>query len=300
MIIRTSYCVHRERFYQYIEFEKRYSRHTLTAYKTDLEQFYDFLDGVFETKDIRQVDHQMVRSWIVELMEQGISTRSINRKISTLKTYFKFLLREETVEHDPLQKVISPKSSKRLPVFVEKNSMDVLLDQLEFDEGFKGIRDRLVIEMFYATGMRLSELININESDLDLTKGTVKVLGKRNKERIIPFGMQLSDQLGCYKAEKQACNFDNDRLFVTDKGEKLYEKFVYRLVNRYLSAVTTIEKKGPHVLRHTFATHMLNNGADLNAIKELLGHTNLSATQVYTHNSFEKLKSIYKQAHPRA
>ncbi|PCJ81584.1 MAG: integrase [Flavobacteriales bacterium] len=292
--------MHRKKFFQYLQTEKRYSQHTLNSYQTDLEQFHQFLEQHFETEKISEVNHQMIRSWIVVLMEQNISNRSINRKLAALKTYYKFLLREGIVQNNPMQKVMPPKTSKRLPEFIEQNSMDILLDQFDFPEGFAGERDRLVLELLYATGMRLSELINIRNNDIDLHICQVKVLGKRNKERIIPFSNQLKSVIEQYNKEKNNKDFSSEFLLLTDRGEKMYEKFVYRVVNRYLSAVTTIDKKSPHILRHTFATHMLNNGADLNAIKELLGHANLAATQVYTHNSFEKLKTIYKQAHPRA
>jgi integrase/recombinase XerC len=240
----------------------------------------------------------LIRSWIVSLMEQKISSRSVNRKITTLKTFYKFLLRQKVVADNPMLKIQSPKTSKRLPVFVEKEKMDILLDNIEFGNDEEGVRNKLIIEMFYSTGMRLSELINLKHKNVDLSSGQLKVLGKRNKERIIPFNNELKSKIEEYlNTQKRKTN---ETLFTTADGKKMYEKLVYKIVKQYLSLVTTIDKKSPHVLRHTFATHMLNNGADLNSIKELLGHANLSATQVYTHNTVEKLKNIHKQAHPKA
>jgi integrase/recombinase XerC len=293
----------KDRFLNYITYEKRYSQHTIQAYGSDLQQFFDYATAQYDLSDINKVDHQVVRSWIVNLMEGKSSARTVNRKITTLKSYFKFLIKEGSITENPMNRVIAPKTSKRLPVFVEQVSMNKLFDEIEFGEGYPAIRDRLILEMFYATGMRLSELVNLKEEDLDLYKNVLKVTGKRNKQRIIPFSGNLVELLKFYLETKRKI-FRNDEqnahLFVTNKGEKLYPKMVYRMVNHYLNLVTTISKRSPHVIRHTFATHMLNNGADLNAIKEILGHANLAATQVYTHNTIEKLKSIYKQAHPRA
>lgn len=288
--------MHKNQFLEYLSFERRVSTHTVTAYKKDVEQFELFLNKELEISKIEQISSLQIRSWIASLMEEGISARSINRKISSVKTYFKFLIREGVIQKNPTHNLVLPKISKRLPVFVEKKSMDVLLDELEFPEGFEGIRDRLILEFFYSTGMRLSELIELKNNWVDEKQLQIKVLGKRNKERIIPITRELAQKIVAYKNQKKL----TDYFFETNKGEKLYGKFVYRVVNTYLSKITTVDKKSPHVLRHTFATHMLNNGADLNSIKELLGHANLSATEVYTHNTFEKLKNIYKQAHPRA
>ena len=242
----------------------------------------------------------MIRSWLVELIGQGIGTRSVTRKLTSLKSFFKFLIREGVVEINPMRKITSPKIPKRLPVFVEKEKMEMLLDQIDFGEGYAGIRDKLIIELFYATGMRLAELVNLKDIDFDFYHNTIKVLGKRNKERLIPFGNKFASVMKSYIEEKKNLFGDIDELFLTDKGNRIYSKMVYRIVVRYLNKVTTVDKKSPHVLRHTFATHLLNNGAELNAVKELLGHTNLSATQVYTHNTIDKLKRIYKQAHPKA
>jgi len=286
----------RDQFLNFLQYEKRYSPLTVTAYRNDLDQFILFLKEQYQVNDIANVNHQFIRSWIVNLIENKISTRSVNRKITTLKTYYKFLIREKAVEKNPMIKILSPKSSKKLPVFVEKAGMDELLDNIEFGDGISAQRNKLILEMFYATGMRLSELINIKLSHIDLNNSTMKILGKGNKERLLPFSDQLKISiLGYLKKVKP-----KEWLFTTDSGKKLYPKLVYRIVNDYLSKVTTISKKSPHVLRHTFATHMLNNGADLNAIKEFLGHANLSATQVYTHNTIKKLTNIYKQAHPKA
>jgi len=291
---------HLQRFVEYLKFEKRFSVHTVTAYCGDLSQFQAYLSAIYSITLINEVNHSIIRSWIVTLMEEQVSPRSVNRKITTLKSFYKYLQREGAVKVNPMAKIQSPKTSKRLPVFVEKKSMDRLLDSIEFD-GEQIVRDKLIIEMFYSTGIRLSELIGLKQSSIDLQGQTIKVLGKRNKERIIPFNRELQVQVEKYLEEKRGLGLNNEDFFFVDKkGKKLYEKFVYRLVNRYLSQVTTLDKKSPHVLRHTFATHMLNNGADLNAIKELLGHANLSATQVYTHNTVEKLKNIYKLAHPKA
>lgn len=294
--------MYKDLFLKYLQFEKRFSLNTIRSYDNDLSQFTEFVNENYNKKEIHQVDEKVIRAWIVNLMGKDFSSLSVNRKISTLKTFYKFLLRENNIQSNPMDKVISPKSSKKLPSFVEEAQINKLLDEFSFGDDFAGIRNKTIIEMFYNTGMRLSELIGIQDKDLDLSNNTIKVLGKRNKERILPLQLDFIKTLKQYKELKriQFPDLKHDYFFVTDKGNKMYEKFVYRVVNKYLNFVTTIEKKSPHILRHTFATHMLNNGADLNTIKELLGHANLAATQVYTHNTFEKLKSIYKQAHPRA
>ncbi|MFH1320263.1 MAG: tyrosine-type recombinase/integrase [Bacteroidota bacterium] len=315
--------MHRNNFFQYLQYEKRYSPHTILAYKSDLNQFYSFLNHAYQLDEIKEVNHQIIRSWIVSLMETRISPRSVNRKITVLKSYYKFLLREKAVNKNPMVKILAPKTSKKLPPFVEKAKMDMLLDSVDFGDGYTAIRDKLILEMLYSTGIRLSELINLKINDVDIFNSTIKVLGKRNKERIIPFGNNLKKIIADYiekKADVIAClgasspsppaggrngqsrteGLEEGLFFLTGKGEKMYPKLVYRIVNNYLSKVTTIYKKSPHILRHTFATHMLNNGADLNAVKELLGHSNLSATQIYTHNTIEKLTKIYKLAHPRS
>jgi len=283
------------KFLQFLEHEKRYSVHTLKSYSTDLEQFIQFLSSEFQVNTVNNVNFQFVRSWIAKLLSNNISARSVNRKITTLKTYFRFLLQENMIKQSPMQKIISPKTSKRLPVFVEEIKMDELLNEIDFGKGFLAQRDRLILELFYFTGIRLSELINLKNKDIDFSNSTILVLGKRNKERLIPL---TSDILS--KIKKLNTSNKSPFLFTTEEGKQISTKQVYRLVNKYLSMVTSLDKKSPHILRHTFATHMLNNGADINAIKELLGHANLSATQAYTHNTIEKLKTVYKQAHPRS
>jgi len=287
-------------FFNYLQYEKRFSAHTLKAYQTDLGQFSTYLQAEFDIDDPAEANHQVIRSWVVQLMEEGQAATSVNRKISALKTFYRFLTREGRVEDNPMSKIVAPKSGSKLPVFVEQKHTDNLFDQIDFENDFDGTRDRLILELFYHTGMRRAELMNLKEQDVDWHTNTLKVLGKRNKERLIPFGPELAGALQNYLKQKRDKGLTNEHLLVTAKGAKLYPKLVYRVVNRYLSLVTSVGKKSPHVLRHTFATHMLNNGADLNAIKELLGHANLSATQIYTHNSFDKLKTIYKTAHPRA
>jgi integrase/recombinase XerC len=284
-------------FVQYISAEKRFSEHTIKSYLTDLNQFTLYINYEFEIhEDVNEINFQIIRSWIASMLEKGMNPRSVNRKISTLKTYFKFLLRNEFLKENPMLKVVSPKSRKGLPVFIEEDQMESLLTQVAFEEGFIGQRNKLIIEFFYVTGIRLSELINIKIKDIDFQNQLIKVLGKRNKERLIPLSSSIVVELKQFIDEHQLKLF----LFSDFNGKKLYTKLVYRLVNKYIGEISSVNKRSPHILRHTFATHMLNNGADINAIKELLGHANLSATQVYTHNTIEKLKTVYNQAHPRA
>lgn len=289
-------------FLKYLHTEKRFSKHTIRSYENDIRHFSLFITNSGYNTEIQNANEKIIRSWIVSMMEKDFSSLTINRKISTLKTFYKFLIREGYTAINPMDKVTSPKPSKKIPAFVDEQHISNLLDDFSFGDDFPGIRNKTIIEMFYNTGMRLSELIELKTVDVNLMAGTLKVLGKRNKERIIPIHQSFVNTLKQYLKAKDAQypSLQHNYFFVTDKGNKLYEKFVYRIVNKYLKFVSTIEKKSPHILRHTFATHLLNRGADLNAIKELLGHANLSATQVYTHNTFEKLKSIYKQAHPRA
>lgn len=286
-------------FLTYLQKEHRYSEHTITAYKNDLSQLSEYLSSHFELSDIKVAEPQMLRSWVVSMMEEGLNTRSINRKISTINSFYEFLLKKGMIKEVPTAKIIRPKQNKSLPKFVNQKEMNLLLDEFEFEDDYAGQRDRIIMEVLYSTGMRLSELIGLKESDFSFYEKTLKVLGKGNKERIIPLADNMSLKIEAYLKLKQK-HFSSPYILLTDKGEKLYPKFVYRKVNYYLSSVTSSTHKSPHVLRHTFATHMLNNGADLNTIKEILGHANLSATEVYTHNSIEKLKTIYKQAHPRA
>jgi integrase/recombinase XerC len=292
-----------ERFIRYIQHEKRYSPHTVSAYQSDLGQFIHFLNHPEQTvSHPSEITYQHIRGWMVYLMED-VTARSVNRKIATLRKYFKFLMREGVIASNPASKVQSPRIKKQLPVVVEDEKLNAMLNSGEvFTDDFAGTRDKLVIEILFGTGIRLAELVGLREDDVNLFEGTIKVLGKRNKERIIPINHELSESLKDYIELKKSENFDNNSLtlIVTNKGAEAYPKFIYLIVQRYLSHISTQDKKSPHVLRHTFATSLLNRGADLNAIKELLGHANLSATQVYTHNSVARLKSIYKQAHPKA
>ena len=285
-----------EDFINYIKSEKRFSNHTITSYETDLNQFFNYIEAESQITNPKDVSFKLIRNWISSLLENNLKSTSVNRKISSLKSYYKFLLVSNYVDTNPTLKLISPKSSKRLPVFVEKDNMDSLFDKDFFEDSYEGKRDKLIIELFYFTGMRLSELINIKTSDIDKVNSQIKVIGKRNKERLIPITFNtlkdLNEFINFYEIE----NF----LFAEGNGKKLYSKKVYRIVNKYLAKISSIKKKSPHVLRHSFATHMLNNGADINAIKEILGHANLSATQIYTHNSIKKLKNVHKQAHPKA
>ena len=290
----------KQRFLAYLQYEKRYSLHTVTAYRIDLDQFFDYLSRQYNISDIREVTHLIIRSWLVNLMENSISARSVTRKLTTLKSYYRFLQREGFVDVNPMQKITSPKISRRLPVFIETEKMALILDHSETSGGYAEVRNKLILELFYATGMRLSELVNLKESDLDFHSHTIKVLGKRNKERLIPFSNKFEALMNHYLETKRSMFGPAEFLFLTDKGAPVYAKLVYRIVTSSLAEVTTLEKKSPHVLRHTFATHLLNNGAELNAVKELLGHANLAATQIYTHNTIENLKRIYKQAHPKA
>ena len=290
----------KQRFLAYLQFEKRYSSHTVTAYRNDLEQFSGYLQQQYDLTEPEEATPQMIRSWLAYCMEQGTGPRSVSRKISTLKSFFKYLMRMEMISLDPMKQVTAPRISRRLPVFVEKDKMTELLDGTDFGEGYPGFRNRLIIELFYASGIRLSELTGLKETDIDFHHNTIKVLGKRNKERLIPFGYQCGIFLKEYLNEKERCFGLTDILFLTDKGNPVYPRMIYRIVTEALGKVTTLEKRSPHVLRHTFATHLLNDGAELNAVKELLGHASLAATQVYTHNTIEKLKRIYKQAHPKA
>jgi len=283
-------------FKKYLLLEKRYSSHTSIAYLKDIEQFYNYVQI---NSDQVIFDSNLIRTWIVDLMEKNISKRTVNRKMSSLKTFYKYLIRQNLIDFNPLDKITTPKIPKRIPEFVPENDFDNFNSL--FKDNFSGIRDKLIVEILYLTGIRRSELINLKNIDVDLSKRQIKVLGKRQKERIIPLTDYLVHQILKYqKLKKEIINLDKMAFILTDKGKPVYDSFIYRTVKKYLSHMTTIEKKSPHSLRHTFATHLLNNGADLNAIKELLGHSNLSSTQIYTHNSFEKLNEIYKQAHPRA
>lgn len=291
-------------FLDYIQKEKRFSQHTVLAYSKDLEQFINHVSVHLQVSDIADVDHHDIRTWIISILEDDkMQATSVNRKISCLRSFFRYMVRNQLVAKNPMLKITSLKTKKKLPLFIEKDQMERLFDQIEFGDDLAGTRDRLMIELLYCTGMRRAELIGLRNDQFDPSKQEVKVLGKRNKERIIPLSQQMCAAIEEYERIRRAQNMSDalsDKLICDDNGHQMTEGFVYRKVNKYLRMVTTIGKKSPHILRHTFATHMLNNGADLNAIKELLGHASLSATQVYTHNTIEKLTHIYKQAHPRA
>lgn len=292
-------------FIKYLQYERRYSSHTVDSYQNDLTQFSAFLtqtkpEGEIELKD---AEHNEIRSWIISLMEDGLDPRSVNRKMAALRTYFKFLLKRDVITKDPTARLSALKTSKKLPSFVKETELIGLLNQFESDDAFTGKRNKLVLELLYGTGIRLSELIHLKKSDINLKEGLIKVLGKRNKERIIPLPAELISVIDDYTISREKALGEytgDDFLVVTDKGRKTYPMYIYRIVNRFLALFTTTDKKSPHVLRHTFATHLLNKGADLNAIKDLLGHSSLAATQVYTHNTIEKLKAVFDQAHPKA
>ena len=285
-----------EDFKNYLLTEKRVSEHTITAYINDLNQFLNFT-SITTISELQEVNYQLIRSWIVELIESDIDKRSVNRKLSTLRSFYKWAQKQSLVENNPMLKVQGPKQEKRLPSFAKQSEMSIEKTEAMFGNDFDGIRDHLIVEMFYQTGIRLSELIELKQKDVSLRN--IKVLGKRNKERIIPITDGLNVLIQKYLAFKSQMGLDSIYFYVLQNGNKLYPKFVYRKINYYLGSVTSLDKKSPHVLRHTFATHMLNNGAGLETLKDLLGHANLSATQVYTHNSFAQLNNIYSQAHPR-
>lgn len=289
-------------FLHYLEFEKRYSKHTLLAYETDINQFSDFIRITYQVQKLKEIESKYIRSWMVDLIEQKVVPRSINRKLSALKTFFKFHLKHGRIDKNPMSKIQPPKSGKRLPVFVSQEHLKTLFEDITFPEGFEGLRDKLILKMFYATGIRSAELVGLTRENVDFQKQMIKVFGKGSKERLIPFTQELEISIQNY-IQKVDLNFPeiaHQRLFVNDNGNPVNAGFVSRLVKKYLSLVTTVEKKSPHVLRHSFATHLSDNGADLNAIKELLGHSSLAATQVYTHNSIEKLRKVYDLAHPKA
>jgi integrase/recombinase XerC len=292
---------YKESFLQYLQTEKRYSIHTVRSYLNDLDQFFLFLLSAGLPEDPVAVTSGDIRAWIVSMLGNNYSTVSVHRKISCLRVFYRYLRKEGVLRNDPLDKVVLPKRKKTLPVFVEEDAMASLLDNDNFGKSFSGIRNRTIIELLYVSGMRRSELIGLRDGDVNIIEGSLKVTGKRNKQRIIPLVNSVISPLEEYVRVRNESveRISGGWFFVTDKGNKLYDKYVYNIVNSYLAMVTTIEKKSPHILRHTFATHMLNRGADLNSIKELLGHANLSATQIYTHNTFEKLREVYIKRHPR-
>jgi len=299
ILIKSSFLIS---FIDYLKFEKRYSPHTITSYNNDISQFSFFIAKTYTGITIDKIGHNHIRSWMVELVNNSISSKSINRKISSLRSFYNYLMKQAIVSKNPTLKIVTPKIAKRLPEFIQERNIAKIFDNI-IDGDFEDFRNRLIIEFFYSTGIRRIELINIKDGDIDSALCTVKVLGKGNKERIIPLSKNLLLRIKRYR-KLRAELFDDshydENFFVTSKGSKMYPKLVYNIVRRYLSNVTTSSKRSPHILRHTFATHMMNGGADLNAVKELLGHANLAATQIYTHNSIEKLKEVYKKAHPKS
>ena len=286
-------------YLNYLSTEKRYSPHTLVSYQNDLSQFTIFIFPEKEKFPITEINYQHIRKWVADLLEHKIQPRSVTRKLSTLKSFFKYLQIQQVISVNPMAKITAPKTPKRLPVFITEDQLDNLFTEIEFEEGFNGLRDKLILDLLYQTGIRRSELTHLTEINTDLFNSTIKVLGKRNKERIIPISLALKRNLEGYLQVKKELNLSNSMLLVSEKGNTLSEQAVYTIVKKYLSQITTIQKKSPHILRHSFATHLLNNGADINAVKDLLGHASLSATQVYTHNTIDKLKKSYQQAHPR-
>ena len=292
--------LYKDNYLSYLRYEKRYSEHTVSAYERDLIQYSDFCRVIgFEEMAL---DHKSIRLWIVQLLETQHNPRSVNRKISSLRNYIRFLIRDGKLNFDPLTKIIRPKTNKRNPLFIEESKLNSMLDTFEFGDDYTGTRNRLIIELLYQTGMRRSELVSLTVFSFDNSASLIKVVGKRNKERLIPIGDELKLMLEKFMEVRSAFfpGSPETSLFLTEEGKPVYPKLIYRIVTEFLNCVTTLSKKSPHVLRHSFATHLLNQGADMNAIKELLGHANLSATQVYTHNTFEKLKEVYNKAHPRA
>jgi len=289
-------------FLDYLKFQKRYSQHTITSYENDLTGFFDYMRMQFDESLLPHIKPAFIRTWLAQLKSEGISSKTIGRKISSLKSFFKYNLREGNIKVSPMATIISPKVGKRLPQFVDKKDIDTLFDHVEFPDNWTGNTERLLLQILYNTGIRQAELIGLKESQVDHLNSAIKVLGKGSKERIIPVSNTLMNAMTEYAAEKKKQFEDPERVFllVNEKGKKLYPKYVYNVAKKYLSLVTTIDKKSPHILRHTFATHLTNNGADLNAVKELLGHSSLAATQVYTHNTIEKLKDVFKKAHPKA
>jgi integrase/recombinase XerC len=300
MQLREDYPINE--FLNYLTFQKRYSRHTIISYKNDLTSFFDFAATQYNSKNISDINASMIRSWLASLKEVKIASKTVNRKISSLKSFFKYQLRLGKIEVSPMASVLSLKISKRLPSFIEQKDINTLFNYVEFPETWEGKTERLLLAIFYYTGIRSSELINIKELHVDKSNSTLKVLGKGNKERIIPINNQFINEVNDYILQKKVYfpQASNGFLLINKKGKKLYPKYVYNVVKKYLGSVSTNERKSPHVLRHTFATHLTNNGADINAIKELLGHSSLASTQIYTHNSIEKLKEVHRQAHPKS
>lgn len=289
-------------FLDYLKFQKRYSQHTIISYQNDLKDFFEFIENKYGNLSLPEISTTLIRTWLAGLKQNKIASKSINRKISTLKSFFKYQLRIEAIAASPMTTIVSLKVSKRLPSFIEEKEINTLFQHVEFPDTWEGKTIRLLMQVFYQTGIRLSELINLKESQIDRSNNNIKVLGKGNKERIIPVNKKLLDEMFKYIKDKEgkANNIDTAYLLIGEKGKKLQPRYVYGKVKEYLSHVTTNERKSPHILRHSFATHLTSNGADINAVKELLGHSSLAATQIYTHNSIEKLKDIHKKSHPKS
>ena len=288
-------------FNDYLLLEKKYSKHTVNAYTKDLKDFTKFNYETFSQENIDKANYSQIRSWIISLVDSGLENRTVNRKISSLNSFYKFLIKTEVVKANPLSKHKALKVSKKVQIPFSKNEVNMVLDEFNFDNSFEGIRDKLIIELFYSTGIRRIELVQLKLKDVDEANKTLKVLGKRNKERYLPLLESVLDTIRVYisKRNKLETIVNKETLFLTKKGYKIYETLVYRIINNYFSKASTKVKKSPHILRHSFATHLLNQGADLNAVKELLGHSSLAATQVYTHNSIAELKKVYAKSHPR-
>jgi len=286
-------------FIQYLRFEKRYSQHTQVAYQKDLLQFSTYIDGQFNIKDIPDIALFHIRSWLASLKDEGQTARSINRKISTLSSFYKYLLKQQVADKNIVRQIHALKLPERLPTFLKEAETEQLLEEKQFDEGFKGLTDRIICDLLYQTGMRRNELLQLKEKDIEWSLNQVRILGKGNKERLVPLSPMLLQTIKDYIAEKKKEGYDREHLLVLESGEPLYAGYVYRTVKKYLEGTTTLKKRSPHVLRHTFATHLLNNGANIQAIKDLLGHSSLAATQVYTHNNIERLKEIHKLNHPK-
>ena len=286
-------------FVQYLRFEKRYSHHTLIAYEKDLKQFSTYISGQFNIQNIPDVALFHIRSWLASLKDDGQTARSINRKISGLSSFYKYLLKQQVVDKNIVRQLHALKLPERLPIFLKETETEALLEELQFDEGFKGFTDRMICELLYQTGMRRNELLQLKEKDIEWSLKQIRILGKGNKERLVPISPMLLQSMKEYIAEKKKEGYDRDHLLVLESGRPLYAGYIYRTVNHYLKDTTTLKKKSPHILRHSFATHLLNNGANIQAIKDLLGHSSLAATQIYTHNNIDKLKEIHKLNHPR-
>lgn len=290
-----------ESFLNYLKLERNYSELTIISYGKDLEQFKAYLKKLDEEVELETVDADIIRSWVITLMDENIAASSVNRKLSSLRSFYRYLLRKGLIQADPVQKVKGPKKKKPLPTFVKEEEMNKLLDEVPFGDDFEGVRDKLILEVFYATGVRRSELVGLNDGDIDFSASLIKVTGKRNKQRLIPFGERLKEMMSNYQhLRDETIPQHSEAFFIQKNGERVTASLVYNMVKRDLSKVVTLKKRSPHVLRHSFATNMLNNKASLGAVKELLGHERLTTTEIYTHTTFEELKKEYEHAHPRA